>query len=86
MTPDDEDEIRAAEALTDAGGPAALAPQLVAITRTRGLHQRELLEWIGWHSGKEWSAHSWDRHCDRVAAAAKLLEEYRRWSSQREAV
>jgi hypothetical protein len=85
MTPDD-DETRVAEALIDAGGPPALAPQLVAITRARGLLQRELLDWISWHTGKEWSAQSWDHHCDRVATAATLLEEYRRWSSQREAV
>jgi hypothetical protein len=82
LPPDDEALI--AQALADAGGPPDLAPQLVAITLDRGLLLRELTDWISWHTpAREWSAQSWARHCERVAQAAQLLEQYRRWSGER---
>jgi hypothetical protein len=62
--PLDDDDKKIAQALTDAGGPPELAPQLVAITRKHGARLGELERWISWHGG-EWSAAAWSRHCER---------------------
>jgi hypothetical protein len=79
----EDDEAVVAQALNDAGGPAELAPQLVAITNARGLLLRELTDWISWHKpASEWSAQAWTRHCERVCLAAQLLEQYRRWKGE----
>jgi hypothetical protein len=73
----DDDEARVSQALDDAGGPPELASQLVAITRDRTESLEALLAWISWHTGKDWTAQSWARHCDRVAETTRLLAEFR---------
>jgi hypothetical protein len=75
--PGEDFEPRVLNALTDAGGPIELAPQLVAIQRERGISESELLVWISYHRG-DWSALDLGRWIDRLEISRAVLEDYRR--------
>ena len=70
MTPYFESLI--AQALTDAGGPPELAPQLIAVAEQHQLSQL-LLRWIEFHIGEEWSAMQFDTWCLKYRTTIKEL-------------
>ncbi len=82
-------EARVSQALTDHNGPPELAPQLVALAEKHEL-AAELLQWIAFHIGEEWSAAEFNTwawkfkrtrngvlELDPIASAADVLKEMR---------
>jgi len=67
-----------AQALTDAGGPAELAPALIAIATHHAVPVEAIAGWIHWHQPTDdWTGPSFNRFAERYADTTRKLAELR---------